>query len=195
MPRSQEANQEIRAIRESQIREAAATQFAHKGYVGTRIEDITEATGISKGLIYHYFGSKEALFTVLIERAAKGTLGLYEAAGARSGTAVERLRWLIENIIEGLAEQPDMFMVVMHALVSEAVPDEAHACARTLAQGAMQVLTHIIFEGQEVGDIKDGPAEQLALLVNSCIQGLAVGRIMEAPVSSVADVLISLIAK
>lgn len=33
-----------------------------KGYDGVSISDIKESTGISRGLLYHYFGSKEALF-------------------------------------------------------------------------------------------------------------------------------------
>ncbi len=195
MPRTKQANQEIRAAREEQIRTQAAHQFAHRGYVGTRIEDITQATGISKGLIYHYYGSKESLFTTLIERAARGTLHLYEMAYARPASAVERLRWLMESITAGLADQEDMFLVVMQAFVSDAVPPQAQSHARALALGALTILTGIIHEGQNAGLFVDTPAEQLALVVSSCIQGLAVARVMNTPTAAVTDNLMNLIAK
>ncbi|MCL6627892.1 MAG: TetR/AcrR family transcriptional regulator, partial [Alicyclobacillus shizuokensis] len=59
MPRTEKVNQQIRDERKEQILAAAAEVFARNGYVGTRIDDIASAAGISKGLIYHYFGGKE----------------------------------------------------------------------------------------------------------------------------------------
>src|SRR2546427_13047832 len=46
---------------------AARAEFARKGLVGTRIEDITAACRLSKGAFYLHFSSKEALFEELVE--------------------------------------------------------------------------------------------------------------------------------
>lgn len=46
-----------------------------KGYDGVSISDIQQATGMSRGLLYHYFGSKEALF---LEAAKKQTLTFFQ---------------------------------------------------------------------------------------------------------------------
>ncbi len=46
---------------------AARAEFARKGLVGARIEDITAACGLSKGSFYLHFSSKEALFGELVE--------------------------------------------------------------------------------------------------------------------------------
>jgi AcrR family transcriptional regulator len=46
---------------------AARAEFARKGLVGARIEDITAACGVSKGSFYLHFSSKEALFGELVE--------------------------------------------------------------------------------------------------------------------------------
>ena len=45
----------------------ARAEFARKGLVGARIEDITAACGLSKGAFYLHFHSKEALFGELVE--------------------------------------------------------------------------------------------------------------------------------
>ena len=46
---------------------AARAEFARKGLVGARVEDITSACGLSKGSFYLHFQSKEALFGELVE--------------------------------------------------------------------------------------------------------------------------------
>src|SRR3954454_3129836 len=45
---------------------AARAEFARRGLVGARIEDITAACGLSKGAFYLHFESKEALFGDLV---------------------------------------------------------------------------------------------------------------------------------
>src|SRR5881296_2552057 len=41
--------------------EAAVRAFAKKGYHACRVSDIAEEAGVAYGLVYHYFGSKEAV--------------------------------------------------------------------------------------------------------------------------------------
>ncbi|MCY0878109.1 MAG: TetR/AcrR family transcriptional regulator [Firmicutes bacterium] len=192
MPRTEWANQAIREQRQAQIRSVAARLFAHNGYVGTRIEDIAQAVSMSKGLLYHYFGSKAELYTTLVDRASRGTVQLFEDAMNRPGTAAERLRWLVTQIVEGLAEQPDMFMVVMQALVSDAVPSEAHDQAIRFAHRVQDLIRAFIREGQQTDEIIAGNREQLALLLGFCIQGLAVAHAIGGAVPPITEALIGL---
>ncbi|HLY78578.1 MAG TPA: helix-turn-helix domain-containing protein, partial [Caulobacteraceae bacterium] len=48
--------------RAPEILEAALASFAEKGFAGTRMDDIAARAGITKGTIYLYFESKEAVF-------------------------------------------------------------------------------------------------------------------------------------
>ena len=192
MPRTEWANQEIREQRQAQIRAAAARLFAHNGYVGTRIEDIAHAVSMSKGLLYHYFGSKAELYTTLVDRASRGTVQLFEDAMNRPGTAAERLRWLVTQTLEGLTEQPDMFMVVMQAFASDAVPVKAREQAIRFARQAQDLMGTFIREGQQADEVIAGDPEQLALLLGSCIQGLAVSHALAGAVPPITDALIGL---
>lgn len=192
MPRTEWANREIREQRQAQIRSVAARLFAHNGYVGTRIEDIAHAVSMSKGLLYHYFGSKAELYTALVDRASRGTVQLFDAAINRPGTAAERLHWLVTQTLEGLTEQPDLFMVVMQAFVSEAVPIKAREQAIRFARQAQDLMGAFIREGQQAGEVIAGDPEQLALLLGSCIQGLAVSHAIAGAVPPIADALIGL---
>src|SRR4029453_1374990 len=53
--------------RREQIAEAAMRVFAQKGYMRATNKDIAREAGITTGLIYHYFDSKEALLKALVE--------------------------------------------------------------------------------------------------------------------------------
>lgn len=53
--------------RRAEVVAAAAKQFAENGYAATSIADLTEATGLAAGGLYHYIGSKEALLVAICD--------------------------------------------------------------------------------------------------------------------------------
>ena len=55
-------------IRKNEIMDAAESLFIEKGYTYTTINDILNATGIAKGLLYYYFESKEDILDDIIKR-------------------------------------------------------------------------------------------------------------------------------
>jgi AcrR family transcriptional regulator len=65
-PRSKVENEIIREERRKSILDVALKLFANKGYESTSIAQIAKEAGISKGLIYTYFESKEALLKSLV---------------------------------------------------------------------------------------------------------------------------------
>lgn len=65
-PRTTKQFENIRANKKHLIMEAALDVFAQKSYHGASMNDIAKKAGVSKGLIYNYFESKEALITELV---------------------------------------------------------------------------------------------------------------------------------
>ncbi|MBB6489286.1 TetR family transcriptional regulator C-terminal domain-containing protein [Rhizobium lusitanum] len=62
-------------IRERNIRliiKAGIEIFSRKGYDGTRIAEIAEASGLPKANVYYYFSSKEQIYTAIIEHLLEG---------------------------------------------------------------------------------------------------------------------------
>ncbi|HKS71491.1 MAG TPA: helix-turn-helix domain-containing protein, partial [Ktedonobacterales bacterium] len=94
MPRSEEANARIREEQRRRILGAAERVFARKGLAAAKMSDIAQAAGVSYGLVYHYFATKEEIFGALIVRGLEGTRGVVEQALARAGTPWQRLEWL-----------------------------------------------------------------------------------------------------
>lgn len=58
---SEKRQKELEELRREQILSVALQLFYHKGYTNTTISDIASAAGISKGLVYRYFDSKETI--------------------------------------------------------------------------------------------------------------------------------------
>lgn len=65
MPRTQEQYEQIRREKRELIKEKALSLFAEKGFEATSMNDIAKAAGISKGLTYNYFASKEELLQTI----------------------------------------------------------------------------------------------------------------------------------
>ncbi len=49
---------------------AAKQEFAAKGLAGARVDEIAQKASVTKQLVYHYFGTKEALFTCVLDQVA-----------------------------------------------------------------------------------------------------------------------------
>jgi len=56
-----------RAHTRAQLLGAAATVFAERGFTGASLDHISERAGLTKGALYHHFGSKEGLFLELLD--------------------------------------------------------------------------------------------------------------------------------
>lgn len=69
MPRTEEQYEEIRKQKRELIMNAALEEFAEHGYHACSINMITKRAGVSKGLLYNYFESKEALLREIIIKA------------------------------------------------------------------------------------------------------------------------------
>lgn len=68
-PRTQHQYEEIREEKKSLIMDVALEHFASEGYYSTTINHIAKHAGISKGLMYNYFESKEALLVAILKRS------------------------------------------------------------------------------------------------------------------------------
>src|SRR6201996_6214699 len=92
VPRSTPRRRMPRAEREQRMLDAAGRAFARDGYHDASMDEIARAAGISKPMLYNYFGSKEGLYLAYIQHSGRALLrGLREAASP-DASAGERLR-------------------------------------------------------------------------------------------------------
>ncbi|MGW7520394.1 TetR/AcrR family transcriptional regulator [Streptomyces sp. NPDC054796] len=82
-----------RAVREQQMLDAAVTGFARHGYQAASMDDIAEAAGVSKPLVYLYLKSKEELFTACIRRERAALVEAVRAGTRERGTSADQQLW------------------------------------------------------------------------------------------------------
>ncbi len=174
MPRSDAAFQQIRTERRGQILAAAARVFARKGLGDTTIADLAAAAGVSHGLIYRHFASKDEVFATLVEEALANAALLVRAAVERPGTPWDRLHWITAMMAPGPPPAPrsDYALVVIHALTNEDVP--APVRERVMRQGQMirAAVRRLVIDGQAAGQVVAADPDRLTALYLACIQGL-----------------------
>ncbi|ASU86230.1 TetR/AcrR family transcriptional regulator [Nocardiopsis gilva YIM 90087] len=81
-----------RQVREQQMIDAAVQVFSRVGYHTASVDEIAEAAGVSKPMVYIYVGSKEGLFTSCIHREADRLVEAVRSA-ARHDVAPEQRLW------------------------------------------------------------------------------------------------------
>lgn len=72
--------------------DAAGMAFADRGFHAASMDAIAEAAGISKPMLYNYFGSKEGLYVAYVERSGQALLESMRNASEPGDAADERLR-------------------------------------------------------------------------------------------------------
>jgi AcrR family transcriptional regulator len=97
--------------RREQILDAALRVFAEKGFAGASIRDIAKEVGVTEGLLYHYFESKEQLLnTCWKERTWRAHLERILTDGANQPLA-DVLGELIRDFLQTLRENAEMVRV------------------------------------------------------------------------------------
>lgn len=163
--------EEQREKRREDILRAGLDLFIRKGYGATKIKDIAESVGMSTGLLFHYFDSKEALYEALIELGVAGPMSTMALAGSEPLAFFENAA---ERIIGYIADEPfaaKMFVLMAQARYSDAVPQRA----RDLIAG-FDIYTPtaaLIRRGQEQGTIRTGDPMALGIAYWCAIQGIA----------------------
>ncbi|GAB2485056.1 TetR/AcrR family transcriptional regulator [Jatrophihabitans fulvus] len=118
-----------RAEREQQIRTAAIVEFARRGYGSASVVDIAAAAGISKPLVYQYFGSKDGLYLACLHEVAGELLArLNEAELAVDDTVASRIHPL-RAVFEALEPQREAWRLLYDSSVPADGPVAAAARA------------------------------------------------------------------
>lgn len=97
--------------RRAEVIERAASVFAERGYDGAAIEDLSEATGLAAGGLYHYIGSKEQLLSEIFDQLMDPLLEVAQRIAADEGAARDRLRELIGVWVAHVAAHRDHMLV------------------------------------------------------------------------------------
>ena len=106
--------------RPQEILEAALQVFARDGYRNTTLDQVAEAAGVTKGAIYHYFDTKEALLLGVIEHYQKLAFSRAELAIRDDRLpASTRIRLLIRKMFSDTEGRRDLLALLVRGVTHE----------------------------------------------------------------------------
>lgn len=196
MPRTKEAFEAMRETTRQKIEGAALSLFARKG-ISVTIGDIAQAAGLSKGLLYNHYPSKEALITELVRRATATSGQSIRSIAQSDNTAAAKIGQFTSMMCKMLTEVPvgiEYFMFMIQVRMSgfhvpETDPDQPEL------PDPFEGLVSIIGQGQAEGSIVEGNPLQLSTVYWAAIQGLCCYAITGMPVSASAPIVNRILLK
>ena len=139
------------------IVEATAELFVRKGFNGTSMADLAEATGLTKGAIYHHFPSKSALFFAVLQMVRESWSAAVVHDVLKAKNALDRIAVLLDNHTR-LVGKNKTVCLVMASLVTDTDLDDAHsefaAALREIYAQLVKFIERIIQKGQAAGEIR-----------------------------------------
>lgn len=164
---------EQKEVRREQILNAGLDLFIRNGYHGTTTKEIADIFGISQGLLFHYFGSKEEVYLELLERA-KASMSDIHISEEELEHPLEHLNTMVTLILDSFKTYPlsaKLFMLVGQAQIASNLPEAVQQVSKDIA--ASKEFESLVNVGQAKGVIREGDPKALAGCFYSAIQGVA----------------------
>lgn len=173
-PRNKQKLEKIRDGRTTQIKNIALKLFARYGYSGTKTSVIAAEAGISEGLIYRYYKSKEELFSELIKEHLDEARRKLEYLPCLQGSSFDQIKALTENMMD--ENNKYAFILIERARRDDDIPKKVTEILEKYSASTMiDTLIPIFAKGQELGEFSREDPRRLAFwyffIINSiCIQ-------------------------
>ncbi|MCL1806363.1 MAG: TetR/AcrR family transcriptional regulator [Oscillospiraceae bacterium] len=184
MPRTKEAFEAMRESTRGQIETAALSLFARKGLAVT-VDEIARAAGLSKGLLYNHYPSKEALIAELVWQATDTSSRNFKEITHNNGSVSVKIQQISSMMCQMFSDQPigiDYFMfMVQVGMSSFQVPETARHTDDM--PNPIESLAHIIEQGQTEGSVVSGDTLQLSIVYWAAFQGLCCYAITGMPLT------------
>lgn len=184
-PRTEKQFEEMRESRRLQIMEAALKLFALEGYGHVSISRLASEAGISKGLMYNYFDSKEALLTAIIEHGMSEMMDLFDPD--HDGILEpEEMEGFIRKIFAAIRSHQEYWILFISVLLQPNVKE--HLLEKNMIQSMEKFMSMLVqyFENRGFED----PALEMVTFA-ALIEGFGVLLIYAYPVYQFPDELMT----
>jgi len=141
--------------RPAEITEAALDAFAEKGFAATKVEDVAKRAGVSKGLLYLYFKTKEDLFKAVVRSFISPKIdALIDVVENSELTAEEFLRGPFLKFAKSVPNSPAR--ILLRLMVSEGPkhPDLVAWYWENVVSKGVAALNSVIARGVRNGEFR-----------------------------------------
>jgi AcrR family transcriptional regulator len=159
-----------RAASTADILDAAERVFSEDGLRDGSLRRIAELSGYSTAAIYKFFDSKHHLVTETLNRRADEYLSDVKTAAAREGTPMQRLKSIVDAAAAYFSAHKNFSLLIRQVQGGAAILGPVLAAFADDVYGryghAMEMMTELVREGQESGELRAGDPRALAHLAS-----------------------------
>ncbi len=142
--------------RPEEIIAAATAVFTEKGFANTKLSEIAQAAGVTKGTLYYYFDGKEALFKAVIKESIVPSLLLAEdAVGRYDGPTSELLSELVMAWWEKLTGSSICGLTKLIVAEAANFPELSQFYMDEVVARARNIYASVIRRGIKRGEVRD----------------------------------------
>ncbi|QKW35984.1 TetR/AcrR family transcriptional regulator [Actinomadura sp. NAK00032] len=139
----------------------ATRMFADKGFENTSVQEIVNAAGVTKGAMYHYFGSKDDLLYEIYHRLLGLQMSRLEQIADGPGTAEERLRAAAVDVLNTSFRYLDDFTVFFRS--THLLPRDRREAVRAERRRYHERFRDLVEEGQRAGAFRSATPADIAV--------------------------------
>ncbi len=179
--RNQVQNEEIKLKTKEKIKKGALLYFAKYGYAGAKVSDLAQFIGISQGLLYRYFPSKEALFSDIINNWILTRDSYYQDLLSEELSAKDKIILITKHLKDSLlvdSKIAAVFTIMENRCLAHG-PDDVF---EKWSSFPINILQKLILEGQKEGVCYEGDSKMMSysywgLFSSICRDYIAYGKI------------------
>lgn len=157
--------------RKSQIIEAAVSVFARDGFGKARMDDIAEASGLSKGALYWYFKSKDAIISALFESIFRREISRVQKMEDSNLQAREMLQEYVDLVVKDLKSMEPIMPLLYEFMAMGFRRKNFRKIIQKSFREFMKVTEPLIQQGIDNGDFIPVDPKEASLTLGAIFEG------------------------
>jgi AcrR family transcriptional regulator len=172
MAMARTVNLEVHKVRREAFLDVAQRLIVTKGYEQMSIQDVLDQLETSRGALYHYFDSKQALLDGVVDRFADDAMATIAPILADpSLPALRKLERALGGIARFKADQKEFVLAIMEVWNSDGNALVRERLRRLTASRLIPILSLVIRQGIEEGAISSSSPDDAAMVILHLMQG------------------------
>jgi AcrR family transcriptional regulator len=141
--------------RRSQILDAALHVFADVGFAAATLREVADAAGVSKGTVFHYFETKEALLTAVVrDRVVARLDSTRELVRTHDGSSTALVRSMVRHIWSQLVDDLDIVCLSFQVIADPSQTETARLFFTEVVEPSRQLWDSVIAAGVASGEFR-----------------------------------------
>ena len=140
--------------------------FTDRGYFSTSMRDITRASDVSTGSIYHYFKDKEGVATALYQSMTGRMCAELQTIVQHHESAHDQCRAVVRLLFSIADKEPETMAFMLYTKHREFLPDELPVCSSE----PFELMRTMVMHGMDSGEIE----QRDVLVASTCLFGGAI---------------------